>query len=131
MDLRLINKVALVTGAGSPTGFGRAICRTLAQEGCDIVATDIDEDGARITATDVESKGRKSIAVKVDITQEAEVKEMVRQSLEALGKIDILVNNAGAEFGNIAFEKELPVHFILKVKRGQVQVSQPCIELQL
>lgn len=106
MDFRLIDKVAIVTGAGSPRGFGRAICRTLAQEGCDIIAADIDQEGAQITAKDMESLGRQSIAVKVDITREVEVKEMLIQALERFEKIDILVNNAGAEFGNKAFEEQ-------------------------
>ena len=63
MDLGLKDKVALVTGAGSQVGFGKAICLTLAQEGCDIVASDIDFEGAKKTAAEVEKLGRKAVAV--------------------------------------------------------------------
>jgi 3-oxoacyl-[acyl-carrier protein] reductase len=96
MDLGLKGKVAIVTGAGSQIGFGRAIALTLAKDGCDIVVADIDLEGARQTSADVEALGRKAIAVKADVSKGAEVKEMVKAALEKFGKIDILVNNAGA-----------------------------------
>jgi NAD(P)-dependent dehydrogenase (short-subunit alcohol dehydrogenase family) len=96
MDLGLKDKVALVTGAGSQVGFGKAICLLLAKEGCDIVASDIDLEGAKATAAAVETLGRKALAVKCDITKKADSVEMVKQALATFGKIDILVNNAGA-----------------------------------
>lgn len=96
MDLGLKDKVALVTGAGSQIGYGRGIAIILAEEGCDIITADIDLDGARKTAADIEALGRKALAVKVDVTKQAEVDDMVKKALEEFGKIDILVNNAGA-----------------------------------
>ncbi len=96
MDLQLTDKVALVTGAGSQIGYGKAICLTLAAEGCDIVAADIDLDGAGQTATQVEALGRKALAVKVDVTKKPEVDAMVAKAIKKFGRIDILVNNAGA-----------------------------------
>lgn len=96
MDLQLKDKVALVTGAGSQIGYGRAIALTLAEEGCDIVAADIDLDGAKQTAAQVESLGRKALAVKVDVTRQVEVDDMVKEAIDKFGRIDILVNNAGA-----------------------------------
>jgi len=95
MDLGLKDKVALVTGAGSPVGFGRGIALTLAKNGCDIVANDIDGEGAQKTAAEVEALGRKALAVKADVTKVAEVKDMVKKALDKFGRIDILVNNAG------------------------------------
>ncbi|MFH1647191.1 MAG: SDR family oxidoreductase [Chloroflexota bacterium] len=96
MDLLLKDKVALVTGAGSQIGYGRGIALTLAEEGCDVVVADIDLEGAKKTAADVEARGRKALAVKVDVTKQAEVDEMVKQAIEKFGRIDILVNNAGS-----------------------------------
>jgi len=96
MDLGLEKKVALVTGAGSQIGFGKAICMTLAGEGCDIIASDIDLDGAGKTAADVEALGRSAMAVKIDITQKDNVNDAIKQALDKFGRIDILVNNAGA-----------------------------------
>ena len=103
MDLGLQGKVAIVTGAGSQIGFGKAICLTLAKEGCDIIASDIDFEGAKKTATEVETLGRKALGVKADITKKADAQEQVRQALDKFGKIDILVNNAGAIFGGGPF----------------------------
>ena len=96
MDLQLKDKVALVTGAGSQIGYGKAICLTLAEEGCDIIAADIDLSGAKQTAAQVEILGRKALAVKADVTKQAEVDAMVEKAIKKFGKIDILVNNAGA-----------------------------------
>lgn len=96
MDLGLKGKVAIVTGAGSQVGFGKAICLTLAKEGCDVVAADINLEGAQKTAAEIETLGRKSLAVKADVTKKGEIQEMVKQALAKFKKIDILVNNAGA-----------------------------------
>jgi NAD(P)-dependent dehydrogenase (short-subunit alcohol dehydrogenase family) len=96
MDLKLKDKVALVTGAGSQIGYGKGIVLTLAKEGCDIVAADVDLEGARKTAAEVEALGRKAIAIKVDVRNPSEVNDMVKKGLERFGKIDILVNNAGS-----------------------------------
>jgi NAD(P)-dependent dehydrogenase (short-subunit alcohol dehydrogenase family) len=95
VDLSLKGKVALVTGAGSPKGFGRGIAKVLAREGCDIVACDIDLKGAEEAAAEVNNMGNKAIALKADITNSAEVKEMAKKALDEFGRIDILVNNAG------------------------------------
>ena len=96
MDLQLQNKVALVTGAGSQIGYGKAIAVTLAGEGCDIIAADIDLAGAEKTAAEIEALGRNALPVKVDVTVQSEIDAMVKQAIERFGKIDILVNNAGA-----------------------------------
>jgi len=95
MDLKLTDKVALVTGTGSQIGYGKAIASTLAQEGCNIISADIDLDGAIQTAAEVEASGRKALAVKVDVRNRDEVDDMVKKSLDKFGRIDILINNAG------------------------------------
>ena len=96
MDLGLKDRVALITGAGSQIGFGKAIALTLAEEGCDIIVNDINLDDARKTAKEVEALGRRAIAVKADVTNKAEVQAMVKKALDEFGRVDILVNNAGA-----------------------------------
>ena len=95
MNLGLEGKVALITGAGSPVGFGKGIALTLAKHGCDIIVNDIDLEGAQKTANEVEALGRKAMAIKADVTKIDEVKEMVKKALASFNKIDILVNNAG------------------------------------
>jgi NAD(P)-dependent dehydrogenase (short-subunit alcohol dehydrogenase family) len=108
VNLGLEGKVALVTGAGSPIGFGRAIALTLAKEGCSIVANDINVETAEQTAALIKKLGREAMAVKADISKTAEVNDMVKVALQRFGKIDILVNNAGATtpFGPFVSQNE-------------------------
>jgi 3-oxoacyl-[acyl-carrier protein] reductase len=96
MDLKLIDKVALVTGAGSQIGYGKAIALTLAEEGCDLILGDIDLEGTNQTADEIKALGRKIMTIKVDVRDRTQVDEMVKQGIDEFGKIDILVNNAGA-----------------------------------
>jgi len=95
MDLGLKGKTALITGTGSQIGYGRAIAITLAEEGCRIISADIDLGGAKKTADEVEAMGHEALAVKADVSNRAEVDEMVKAALDRFGRIDILVNNAG------------------------------------
>jgi 3-oxoacyl-[acyl-carrier protein] reductase len=95
MDLGLKGKVALVTGAGSQTGFGKGIAMTLAKEGCDVIILDKNFDGAKKTASEIEGMGRKALAFLADLTSSAEVNAAVQKALAQFGRIDILVNNAG------------------------------------
>jgi NAD(P)-dependent dehydrogenase (short-subunit alcohol dehydrogenase family) len=95
MELGLKGKVALVTGAGSQVGFGKAIALQLAREGCAVVINDLDLDGARKTAAEVEKLGQKSLAIKADVTSAPAWEDMVKQVRDEFGRIDILVNNAG------------------------------------
>ena len=95
MDLGLKDKVALVTGIGSQAGMGKAICLTLAREGCDIIGSDIDQEGAEKTAEEVRALGRKCVVYNADITKVDEVNDMVEAGSKEFGKINILVNNAG------------------------------------
>ena len=109
MDYGFEGKVALVTGTASQIGMGKAISLTLAKEGCDIISTDINLEGAEQTATAVKALGRKSIALKADVANNDEVKEMVKAALQEFGKIDILVNTAGlVSGGRVSFLEAKP-----------------------
>jgi NAD(P)-dependent dehydrogenase (short-subunit alcohol dehydrogenase family) len=119
MDLKLNGKVALVTGAGSQVGFGRGISLALARYGCDIIAADIDLAGAQKTAADIVALGRQALAIKADVTNVAEVKNMVETGTKKFGKIDILINNAGRTTAPLPFvetpEKNWEIVFNLNV----------------
>lgn len=127
MDLKLTDKVALVTGTGSQIGYGKAIAITLAQEGCDIISADIDIDGAKQTASEVEATGRRAMAAKVDVRNRSEVEEMVKQAVEKFSRIDILINNAGVsnkgkpftEMTREEWDYDMGVNFY-----GQMNVAQ-------
>ena len=96
MDLKLADKIALVTGGGGQVGYGKNIAITLAKEGCHTIIADLDLQGAQKTAEEVENIGRKTLAVKTDVRDRAEVDAMVNTAIDRFGRIDILVNNAGA-----------------------------------
>ena len=91
--MKLRGKVALVTGAAQ--GIGKAIALLLAQNGADVVVSDINLEKAEETAREIESTGVRAMAVKVDVANSGDVERTVATILEKFGKIDILVNNAG------------------------------------
>jgi len=95
MELGLKGKVALITGAGSQIGFGKAIALALAAEGCDVIINDINLADAKLTVAAVKKLKRKSMAIKADVTKGKDWEKMVGRVLGKFGHIDILVNNAG------------------------------------
>jgi sorbitol-6-phosphate 2-dehydrogenase len=92
--MQLENRIAIVTGGAQ--GLGQAICMRLAQEGCHVVVADLKEEQAIATAAQVEAAtGRRSFAVKVDVSDEAQVEALVARTVQEFGRLDILVANAG------------------------------------
>ncbi|MHC1581785.1 MAG: SDR family NAD(P)-dependent oxidoreductase [Candidatus Syntropharchaeia archaeon] len=91
--MKLKDKVAIVTGAGR--GIGRAIALKLAEEGADVVVSDIREKEASEVVKEIEKMGRKAMVSVTDVTNGDQVREMIKKTLDEFGKIDILVNNAG------------------------------------
>ena len=109
----LSGKVAVVTGAGGRHGIGRAIALRLAQEGADLVVTDIQgstdairpEDrsagweGLPSVVGEIEAQGHQAMGLFSDVSDSAQVNEMVARTLDRFGRIDVLVNNAGSRPG--------------------------------
>jgi 2-hydroxycyclohexanecarboxyl-CoA dehydrogenase len=87
------SKTALVTGAGS--GIGRAIARRLARDGMRVAVADINVDAARETQEMIRADGGEALAVHVDVTQFAAVKNAIERTHEGFGLVEVLVNNAG------------------------------------
>lgn len=97
----LEGKIALVTGGGR--GIGRAIALTFARLGADVAVNySGSEDAAKETAQEIRDLGRRAIAVRADVSDEAQCEAMFRDMEQQLGSIDILVNNAGITRDNLA-----------------------------
>ncbi len=90
---RLVEKRAIVTGAGS--GIGRAIALRLAQEGAHVAAVDIDRESAEATAGLIRDGGGTATALTVDLVRVDFIEPMIQEAVSSLGRLDILVNNAG------------------------------------
>ena len=86
--LRLDGRVALVTGGGN--GIGRATCHALAQAGAHVAVTDVDQGAAEKVAGEIGGE-----AHRLDVADEAQVREVVAAIAGRHGRLDILVNNAG------------------------------------
>jgi len=114
MDLELHGRVALVTGAGG--GIGQATARSLATEGVAVVAADIRAEFADATARMVRDLGGDALAVPVDVTDEASVRDAVAVGEAWRGSIDIVVNAAGiyrvGPFAEVTFASWDLVHDI-------------------
>ena len=89
----LAGKTALVTGGGS--GIGRSFCRALGEAGAKVAVVDIDETAAAEAAAELESQGITAIAVRCDVTAEAEVTAAVNRVTSEWGRLTIACNNAG------------------------------------
>jgi 3-hydroxybutyrate dehydrogenase len=87
---RLDGRIAIVTGAGG--GIGAAIATAFAAEGAKVVIADLNEDASRRVAG---ALGDNSMAMRTDVTNAADIAELVRATIERFGRVDILVNNAG------------------------------------
>ena len=90
MGSRLEGKVAAITGSAS--GFGEAAARLFVSEGCRVALGDIQEDAGRAIADEL---GDAAVFVRCDVTEEADVANLVDTAVGAFGRLDIMYNNAG------------------------------------
>jgi 3-oxoacyl-[acyl-carrier protein] reductase len=86
--MRLKNKVAIVTGAGS--GFGTGIARRFVEEGATVVVADIDENNGKRVAGELKAK-----FIQADVTKGADWARLVQETVSAAGRLDAVINNAG------------------------------------
>jgi NAD(P)-dependent dehydrogenase (short-subunit alcohol dehydrogenase family) len=109
----LKGKVAMVTGCAGERGVGRAVARRLAQEGADLVLTDVASGGTRVVpakpasgwggleavAAEVRALGSRALTASLDVRSAVQVDRVLREAVQVLGRLDILVNNAAAPPG--------------------------------
>ena len=91
--MELDGRVAVVTGGAS--GIGRGVALALARSGADIVIGDVNAERMETTVAEVTGLGRKAIAVRCDVTSDADVDALAQAALGEFGHIDVVMNNAG------------------------------------
>ncbi|HXC19577.1 MAG TPA: SDR family NAD(P)-dependent oxidoreductase, partial [Acidimicrobiales bacterium] len=96
-DKRLEGKVAIVTG--SSRGIGKAIAERFAAEGAQVVVNWVGrEREAQAVVDSIKQAGGDALSVRADVSSSADVKDLVRATVDRFGRVDILVNNAGVMF---------------------------------
>jgi NAD(P)-dependent dehydrogenase (short-subunit alcohol dehydrogenase family) len=91
--MRHENRVVIVTGAAKGIGWG--IAKIFIQEGAKVAVVDWDEPNGKKSAQEFRDAGGQAIYIKCDVSNEEQVKAMIKKVLDEYGRIDILVNNAG------------------------------------
>lgn len=91
------DKVAVITGGGS--GIGRELCFQLAKSGATVVVADIREDYAKNTVDAIKNLGGTARYMKVNVASEAEVQQLIEETVSQYGRIDYMFNNAGIAIG--------------------------------
>ena len=101
---RLDGKIAIVTG--SARGFGKGIAHELAKEGAYVVVADINAEGAKACAAKLNNIYGEhcAIAVRVDVSDEASIEQMMLDALFAFGGLDLLISNAGVLTAGSVFD---------------------------
>src|SRR3989304_2575192 len=125
-SLSLEGKTALVTGAASVRGMGRAIALTLARAAADVPPSALRPPGRLRSpgaAFDLEGRaaearklGRRSLAVQADLTKEKDVASLFQKVVQEFGKLDILVNNTGLSAHHTLLK--MPIYFWDKAIEG-------------
>ena len=103
-SMRVDNKVAIVTGAGS--GIGKALAVSLAEAGADVAVTELPgkTDTLKVVCEDIEAVGRRALALPLRLPDMASIDSAVSETVKTFGKLDILVNNAGVNIPRDALE---------------------------
>lgn len=92
-EMKLQDRVAVVTGAGS--GMGKAIANLYAEEGAKVVVSDINIESANATVKEIKENGGEVIAVVANVALEEDIQNLIDTAVSTYGTVDILVNNAG------------------------------------
>ncbi len=122
--MELQNKVALVTGGAQ--GIGKTISEVLVRNGAHVVLGDVNLEGAQATAEAINNSGGSASAVKIDVSNPAEVKQVFDSIMKDKKPVDILINNAGITRDGLMIRmKELDWDSVLNINlKGTFLCSQ-------
>ena len=99
---KVVDRVAIVTGAGQ--GIGRGIALGLADAGADLVLAARTRSDLEEVAAQIEARGRRALVVPTDVTDSPALHDLVGHAVEEFGRLDILVNNAGGAMPRAAMD---------------------------
>ena len=130
--MKLTRKVAIVTGGSR--GIGNAIVRTFAREGASVAVSYISSaDQSKEVVEQITVNGGKAMAVRADVSDRHQVKEMISEVVLAYGRVDILVNNAGIIIGGTTlgtkeedWDREMAVNL-----KGPFHCTQECARIMV
>ena len=122
--MELQNKVALVTGGAQ--GIGKTISEVLVRNGAHVVLGDVNLEGAQATAEAINNSGGSASAVKIDVSNPAEVKQVFDSKMKDKKPVDILINNAGITRDGLMIRmKEVDWDIVLNINlKGSFLCSQ-------
>lgn len=117
--MRLQNKIAIITGAGS--GIGQGIALAFVKEGAKVVIADWSAEGGNETVDQISKIKGEAIFVKTDVSRASDIEQMVKTCLIKFGRVDVLVNNAGiVKFGALHETAEADWDAVLNVNLKSV-----------
>jgi len=96
------DRVAVVTGAAS--GMGRAFAERFAAEGMKVVLADVEEAALAEAQSAIRERGATTLAVRTDVAQPADIKQLADAAYDAFGAVHVLCNNAGVGTGGFVWE---------------------------
>ena len=124
---RLKDKIAVITGSGK--GLGEAMARLFSREGAKIVVFDIDAEAGRDTVEQIRDGAGEAIFVQGDVSNLDDATRMIREAIDAYGRVDVLVNNAAVHVDkNVADTTEAEWDYLLGVNlKGYFLCSKAAI----
>ena len=90
---RVLDRVVIVTGGAG--GIGAAACQAVAAEGAKVMVADLDAEAAQAVADRIVSEGGTALSTEVDVTDRAQVRSMIEQTVDRYGELNVIFNNAG------------------------------------